>query len=79
LALLLGHGATILEESRKHKNCTLQLWRTANYKSVMAISSMTAFDGQLWTLTDTFDMGSHMVRTSHDEEGLQDKKIYGIL
>jgi hypothetical protein len=40
----------------------------------MAISSMTAFNGQLWMLTDTFDMASHMVRTSHDEEGLEDEK-----
>jgi hypothetical protein len=45
----------------------------------MVISSMTAFDGQLWTLTDTFDMASHMVGTSHDEEGLEDEKNYDIL
>jgi hypothetical protein len=43
-------------------------------KSEMVISSMTAFDGQLWTLTDTFNMASHMVGTSHDEEGLEDEK-----
>jgi hypothetical protein len=42
----------------------------------MAISSLTAFDGQLWTLTDTFDMASHMVGTSHDEEGLEDENKF---
>jgi hypothetical protein len=65
--LLLGHGVTILEESRNiktvHCNC-----------GILPISSMRAFDGQLWTLTDTFNMALHMVGTSHDKEGLEDEK-----
>jgi hypothetical protein len=40
----------------------------------MVISSMTASDGQLWMLTNTFDMALHMVGTSHDKEGLKNEK-----